>query len=161
MRKKVYIETSVISYLCARPSRDLILAANQEITREWWDNREQYDLFISEFVFEEISRGDTEAAIKRNVSIDNIPMLPLTAECNTLAKELIDKHAFPKIALTDASHVSIASIFQMDFLLSWNCKHIVNPHMQNKIRRTVEASNYRLPVICTPFELLEDIEHEE
>ena len=161
MKKKVYIETSVISYLCARPSRDLILAANQEITREWWNNKERYDLYISEFVTEEISRGDIEAAEKRSAFINNIPMLPLTKECNTLAKELIDKHAFPETALTDASHVSIASVFQIDFLLSWNCKHIVNPHMQNKIRKTVETSNYKLPVICTPFELLEDVRYEK
>lgn len=158
MKEKVYIETSIISYLCARTSRDLIQTANQEITREWWKKeRIKYDLLISDFVVDEASKGNSEAARRRMELIETISILPLTSESEILAIELVKGHAFPKKAFTDASHVAIASVYNIDYILSWNCKHIVNPHMQNKIRATVESLNYKLPIICTPFELLEEI----
>jgi predicted nucleic acid-binding protein len=154
-KERVYIESSTVSYLCAKPSRDLILAAHQEITHEWWGNeKSQYELFISELVIDEIAKGNTDAAEKRLKAIKDIQLLPLTKDCISLAELMIKNHALPAKAMEDAIHIAIASIYNMDYLLTWNCTHIANPHTQRKIRESIEIAGYRFPVICTPVELL-------
>lgn len=151
---KLYLETSVISYLTARPSRDLILAAHQQITRDWWDlKRQNFQIFVSQLVIQEAGAGDSEAAQKRLQTLENIPLLDLTPEVLALAKALLDDGILPARAKEDALHLAAAAVHKMDFLLTWNCRHIANPDI---LRRIIlwhsDSSIYQFPVICTPAE---------
>jgi predicted nucleic acid-binding protein len=156
MQPKVYLETTIISYLAARPSRDLIVAANQQLTQDWWQmRRTAFDLFVSEAVVEEASSGDEKAARQRLEEIENIPLLVLTAEAAALAEKLIQALPLPAPAVTDAVHVAIAAANGMDYLLTWNCKHLANAVLRSKIEDTCREYGYEPPVICTPQELME------
>jgi predicted nucleic acid-binding protein len=155
MKESVYIETTVISYLTAWLSRDLIRAAHQQITQEWWNNRRNdFELFVSEFVIVESSAGDQEAAEKRLQTLDEIPLLDVNVEVEDLAKKLIDEKALPGKAVTDALHIAVAAVHGVNYLLSWNCKHIANAEMQSAIEKVCEENGYKCPKICTPEELL-------
>jgi len=155
MKPKVYIETSTISYLIARPSRDLVIAANQQVTREWWDTRRSlFDLYISQVVIDEANAGDPEAARQRLEALQGIPLLELKTEALDLASEFIRPKALPKKASQDALHIAIAAVYGLDYLLTWNCKHIANAVIQKTILRIVAEQGYELPIICTPYELL-------
>lgn len=154
-RESVYIETTVISYLTAWLSRDLIRAAHQQITQEWWSNRRKdFELFVSEFVINEASAGDEEAAEKRLEALNEITLLDVNSEVENLAKNLVADKALPPKAVTDALHIAVATVHGIDYLLSWNCKHIANAEMQKAIEKVCEDSGYRCPKICTPEELL-------
>ena len=156
MKEKVYIETSVVSYLCSRPSRDLIVAANQEVTEEWWrDERCRYDLFLSEFVLAEIAAGDRDAAAKRQKAVQGIAVLTANEASEHLAREILRQAKLPVSVADDVAHVAIASVQGMDYLLTWNCAHIANPHWLRKLARIVTARGYALPVVCTPQALQE------
>ena len=156
MKSKVYVETTIISYLTARPSRDLIVAANQQITQEWWRiQRPQFDLFISEAVVKEAGSGDEIAARQRLEEIEDIPLLILTVGAAMLAEKLIKDLPMPEVAITDAVHIAIAATNGMDYLLTWNCKHLANATLRNKIESVCRAQGYAPPVICTPQELME------
>ena len=134
MMPKLYLETSVISYLTARPSRDLILAAHQQITRDWWDfKRKNFQIFVSQLVIQEAGAGDSEAAQKRLQALENIPLLDLTQEVLALAKALLDDGILPTRAKEDALHLAAAAVHKMDFLLTWNCRHIANPDILRRI----------------------------
>jgi len=150
----IYIETSVVSYLVARPSRDIIVAAHQQLTFDWWHNQsQQYDLFISQVVFDEAKAGDKQEAAKRLTAIQDLPLLELNEEGIRLAEKLIQSHAVPKKAAQDALHIAIACINGMDYLLTWNCKHIANAKMRSRIDQVCRESGYVPPTICTPEEL--------
>lgn len=152
---KVYIETTVVSYLTARPSRDLIIAAHQQITLEWWENRRaDFDLYTSQFVIQESSVGDATMAQKRLVALDAIPLLSVTQEALALARALVEKGPIPEKAETDALHIAVAAANGMDYLLTWNCKHIANAEMQIGIGKFCRAAGFEPPIICTPEELL-------
>lgn len=158
MKSKVYIETSVISYLTARPSNDIRAMANQNVTIEWWETqRSNYDVFISEFVIAEASLGNTEAISRRLEAIADIMELQATEEVRTLGQELIRRHALPANAEIDAFHVAIATVNGMEYLLTWNCTHIANAHTRPKIESTCRALGYEPPIICTPQELTEEV----
>lgn len=145
MKPKVYVETSVISYLTARPTNDLRAMANQAATVEWWETqRSQFDLVISEFVLAEASLGHPEAAERR-----------LAAEVRTLGKQLVKRGALPEKAEIDAYHVAIAAVNGVEYLLTWNCTHIANAHTRPKIESACRAFGYEPPIICTPDELTE------
>lgn len=155
-RDRVYIETTVISYLTAWRSPQLIMAAHQETTRQWWDEeRQRFDLFVSEAVVEEASAGDAEAAERRLEAIHGIAELAITDEVRDLAKKLIEFGQLPQKASLDALHIAIATVNGMDFLLTWNCRHIANATLQKSMRKICEDSGYVLPVLCTPNELTE------
>ena len=157
MKAKVYIETSVVSYLTARPNYDIRALANQNITIEWWETqRPNFDLFISEFVIAEVSLGHTEAAQRRLAVIADIMALQATEEVRTLAQELIRRNALPAKAEIDAYHVAIAAVNGIEYLLTWNCAHIANAHTRPIIESTCRALGYEPPVICTPQELTEE-----
>ena len=150
----VYVETSVISYLVARPSRDLVVAAHQQLTVAWWhDQRQNYDLFVSQIVVDEVRAGDPEIAAKRIAAIADLPLLGINEEAVHLAQSLIKAHAVPKKAALDALHISVACVGGMDYLLTWNCKHIANATMRSEIETTCRTAGYASPVICTPEEL--------
>jgi predicted nucleic acid-binding protein len=150
----IYIETSLISYLVARPSRDIIVAAHQQLTSDWWDNQSHnYDLFISQVVLDEARAGDKEEAAKRLAALQDLPLLELNAEAIRLAENLVQSNAVPKKAAQDALHIAIACVNGVDYLLTWNCKHIANAKMRGKIDKVCRDAGYVPPVICTPEEL--------
>jgi hypothetical protein len=151
----VYLETSVISYLASRPSRDLIIAAHQQITADWWHRRRQeLDLFISQVVLNEAGAGDPEAATRRLTYLQGIPVLGVTAEAGALAKRFLSAGLLPAKAADDALHVAIATANGMEFLLTWNCRHIANGEIVRRLRNEAAGAGYDLPTICTPEELL-------
>ncbi|MCI5219296.1 MAG: hypothetical protein D3914_08935 [Candidatus Electrothrix sp. LOE2] len=154
MSRTVYIETSVISYLTSRVSRNLIAAARQQITQTWWDSRLSYDLYISEAVSLECAAGDPDAAKKRLDAIEGLSLLRTTKEAMKLSKGMVERGIIPVKAAEDSLHISIATIHGMDFLLTWNCKHIANPEIQRQIALYLEEQGLFLPFICTPEELL-------
>ncbi len=152
--KTVYIETSIISYLAARPSRDLLAAAHQEMTRTWWDrHRTRFEVFISPLVREESQRGDQDAAQRRVGELSGIPMLEMVEEAHSLAAALVSEGALPSAAQDDAAHIALAAVHNMDYLLTWNCRHIDNAEMKPVIRSVCAKHGYNCPEICTPEEL--------
>jgi hypothetical protein len=154
MKPKVYIETTIVSYLTARSSRDLIIAAHQQLTQEWWDQRrESFELYVSQLVIQESGAGDAIMAQKRLEVLDTILMLDLRPEAVTLARALIEKGPIPEKAAVDALHIALATVHGMDYLLTWNCKHIANAEMQTAVAAICRAAGYEPPVICTPEEL--------
>jgi len=155
LKPKVYIETSVPSYLTAWRSRDLVVAGNQETTREWWERRNDFELYISEFVLQEASNGDTQAAKDRLKSLDGIPEIEITEEVAAVAERLLLEASLPSKARVDALHIATAAIGGMDYLLTWNCAHIANPAFRFKIESVIRSFGYEPPIICTPLELLE------
>jgi predicted nucleic acid-binding protein len=157
MKPKVYLETSVISYLTSRPSRDLIVAANQQITQEWWQiRRAGFDLYISQLVIQEASAGDETMAERRLQVIEDIPLLELSEEAVTFAERLVKDGPLPHKAVEDALHIAVATLNGIDYLLTWNFRHIANATMRYKIERVCRSEGYEPPVICTPQELLEE-----
>jgi len=131
------------------------MAANQEITKEWWENREQYDLFLSAFVIQEASAGDPEAAKKRILVLEDIPEIDITEKVEIFALALLEKISLPPKAKIDALHIAVATVGGMDYLLTWNCKHIANATLRPKIEAVARESGYEPPIICTPQELWE------
>ena len=157
MKPKIYIETSIPSYLVAHPSNDIRVVANQNATIEWWENRRSYfDLFISEFVLNEASLGNTAAAQKRLEVIGGLAELATTIEAKELVKNLILEKAVPKKAEVDAYHIAVATVNGIEYLLTWNCKHIANAVMRTKIEKICRSQGFEPPIICTPLELMED-----
>jgi predicted nucleic acid-binding protein len=154
MSLSVYIETTIVSYLTARPSRDLIIAAHQQLTQEWWDNRRgKFDLYTSQLVIQESSAGETAMSQRRLVALDAIPLLNITQETVALARAFVEKGPVPEKAGVDALHIALATTHGMDYLLTWNCKHIANAEMQTGIAKISRAAGFEPPVICTPEEL--------
>lgn len=157
MKSSVYIETTIPSYLTAWRSPELVMAANQEATRKWWDeSRAKFGLFISQLVIGEISNGDPEAVKRRIAVLEDLPELALTDKAEALAAKLLLGAALPQKAKADALHIAIATVHGMDYLLTWNCTHIANAIMRPKIESICRAAGYEPPVICTPPELVEE-----
>ncbi len=154
MKRKVYVETSVISYLTARPSKTIVGAAHQQITLAWWELRSDYELLVSQLVWQECAAGDPVAAQKRLAALDGISVLAVTQDMIRLAKSLIEQAIIPSKAIEDALHIAVSTLHHVDFLLTWNCRHIANPVIQEKIAVYLETSGLFLPIICTPEELL-------
>lgn len=154
MKRKVYLETSVVSYLTARPSKNVIEAGHQQITYQFWDRRNEFALFASELVLTECAAGDPEAAGKRLAALRGIELLDITLYSIELAKELVMTGIVPSKASEDALHISVATIHFADYLLTWNCRHIANPEIQAKIAENFQRKGLFLPFICTPEELI-------
>jgi hypothetical protein len=153
----VYLETTIPSYLASRPSRDLIVAGNQMLTRRWWkQRRRRFDLFVSQIVMDEAGAGDANAAAKRLRLLRGMRKLNVTDECLALGRTLLARAALPLKAATDALHVATAAVHRMDYLLTWNCAHIANAAMRTGIESVCSTAGYNPPVICTPQELMED-----
>ena len=155
MKKSVYIETSIPSYLTARPSRDVRAAAWQQITSQWWEEaRGHYELFTSALVIIEASDGNPEAAARRLKSLEGIEDLLIDEEVQALAEKLVVEGGIPTVAKADALHVAVAAVHGVDYLLTWNCRHIDNATRKPIIRAICLAAGYSYPEICTPMELL-------
>ena len=155
-KMRVYVETSVVSYLTARPSHDVLKMAQQLATRDWWGRAPSlYDLFVSDLVIDEASRGDAEAAAKRVSAVNGVcRFLPINREMIALAERLVEVTAVPQSSLDDAIHIATAAIHRMDYIVSWNCRHIANPQTKPLIRKTCEAMGFIYPEICTPFDMI-------
>ncbi len=157
MKQRVYIETSVVSYLTARPSRDIIIAAHQELTREWWDECfTRFDFIISELVEHEAGQGDASASRARLEVLQDLGILAMTDEAVSLAEHLVSDGPIGHESAADALHIAVAAVNGIDYLVTWNCKHIANAVHRNTIEDLVEKAGYACPVICTPEELMED-----
>ncbi len=155
-REKVYIETSVISFLTARPSRDVVKLAKQELTRNWWEkSRSHFDLYISVAVLDEIRKGDPEAAQRRLDVVAGFPVLGAGSDdaVESLLDQLLSAGAVPAEALLDAYHIAISAVHGMSFLLTWNCKHINNATQKHKISAIILNAGYSEVVMATPEEL--------
>jgi len=156
MPQRVYIETTFVSYLTARPSRDLVMAAHQQITHEWWDARRAgYELCISQLVLDEAGEGDAQAAQERLLVLRPMLVLETTTDALELAKELLQAGALPEKAADDALHVAIAAAKAVPYLLTWNCRHLANAVMRPVIETVCKAKGFKAPIICTPEELPE------
>ena len=156
MKPKVYIETTIISYLAARPSRDLIVAAHQQLTHQWWDtSRASYDLWTSQEVIGECAKGDPAAAQQRLEVLAKIALAEIGASALDLAREFVESGAIPQEAAEDALHLGIAVTNGMEYLLTWNCRHLANARMRSQIDEVCERMGYKPIIICNPEELLE------
>jgi predicted nucleic acid-binding protein len=155
MPPRVYVETSVISYLAARPSRDLITAARQQLTHEWWRGRRtEFEVCVSQLVLDEASAGDPEAAARRAAFLAGLPLLDVTSAAVVLARRLLDVVGLPPQAATDALHIATAACHGAEYLLTWNVAHIANAVHRPRVERACRAHGYEPPVLCTPDELL-------
>jgi len=156
MKKRVYIETTVVSYLTAKPSRDIIIAGHQETTRTIWpDLISNYEAFISALVYEEARRGDADQAKLRLEAIKTFPMLDIDDDAKFLAEKILDGRGIPHDYPEDALHVAVAAVNGIEVVITWNFAHLNNPFTRKTIRRIVEGERYACPEICSPEELLE------
>lgn len=156
MKPKVYIETTIISYLAARPSRDLIVAGHQQITHEWWQTiRPKFVLVSSQLVVREAGSGDAEAAAARLAFMAGLTLLGISEEALSLARQLLQQKAIPQEFPEDALHVAVAVVNGIDYLLTWNYKHLANAALRGKIEATCREMGYEAVIICTPQELME------
>jgi predicted nucleic acid-binding protein len=155
MISTVYLETSVISYLAANPSRDLLTVAHQQITDLWWrTRRSSFQLFISQLVYDECAAEDQEAAQRRINLLKDIPLLDIDAEALALAQYLAKQIPLPEKAAADALHIAVAVRHGIDYLLTWNCTHIANAELRSQIDRACTTRGYLPTVLCTPEELI-------
>lgn len=155
MALKVYIETFIPSYLTARPSRDIVIAGNQETTKAWWRRRHDFELYVSIFVLREAAAGDPSAAAERLKVLAGIPEIDLPEEVVVIADRLLSEASLPAKARLDALHIAAATLGGMNVLLTWNCTHIANAAFRLRIERVLRSFGYEPPVICTPLELVE------
>lgn len=154
--ERAYVETTVVSYLTARPSRDLVIAAHQQITHEWWDQRRQdHELCVSQLVLKEAGAGDPQAAKERLDVLKTMLLLDTTAEAIALAESMVQTGVVPAKAFPDALHIAIAAEQKVRFLLTWNCRHMANATMRPIIEAACAANGFTAPIICTPDELRE------
>ena len=160
--EKVYIETSFIRFLSSKPSRNLLAAAWQQISLDWWEHRRPlFELYISELVIDEAKRGDEKAAKHRLSCIEQLPILNVTESAIVLARRFLDEGAMPAKAFGDALHVALAVVHRMDYLLTWNCRHIDNAQTKALVRRLCIIQGLQFPEICTPQELMGETFDEE
>jgi predicted nucleic acid-binding protein len=156
MKPRVYVETSVLGYLTSWPSGDLIVAGRQKVTRDWWGRALRvFDLIVSELVVEEVSEGDPQAVRERLEVLEHLPILVITREAEELAQALVAGRAVPATEHVDALHIALAATNGIEYLVTWNFKHIANAAMRSKIEGVCIAEGYRPCTICTPEELLE------
>jgi len=154
--ERVYIESTFVSYLTARASRDLIVAGHQQITHDWWDSRRgDYELCASQLVLQEAGDGDPQAAQERLDVVATMTVLEVKEGAVELAEELVQAGALPAKAGNDALHIAVAAIHRIPYLLTWNCRHMANATMRAEIERVCAGKGFKAPIICTPEEMME------
>ena len=162
IKSRVYIESTVVSYLVARPSNNLILASRQRASRRLWENyADRFEFVISPIVRDEIRQGDATAAQQRLELVSLLRTLEVFPEADILAQQLLDAGAVPQNSLTDAQHIAIATVHSVEYLVSWNHKHIVNEHKREHINQVCQKAGFQPITICTPIQLMEDIQMKE
>lgn len=154
MPSKVYLETSIISYLASRPSRDVVVAGHQQTTRDWWETqRQRFVVVASQLVVQEARAGDADAAQQRLALLTTVELLSTTETALELAQFLVAQRAVPAKAAADALHIAIAVTNGVEYLLTWNCRHIANATTRHQIERLCRTQGYEPTIICTPDEL--------
>ena len=154
IRPRVYLETSVVSYLVARPSRDIVVLGHQETTRAWWDcSVALHEVYVSELVHLEVGRGDPGAASQRLKAIAQFPVLAISEEARGLADLYVREIPLPVKASADALHLAIATLNRMDYVVTWNCEHIARGRVKRRLAEINRAKDLPIPTICTPEEL--------
>lgn len=157
MPNSIFIETTIPSYYVARPCRDLLQLARQQLTREWWDGqRQQFDLRTSQLVLDEAALGESAKAAERLRLLDGIDLLDINEQVEALATKLVSTGILPAVAGRDAFHLAAAGVHGMNFLLTWNCKHIANPFIIDRLQCCFSEVGVHLPVICTPEQFFTD-----
>jgi len=149
----VYVETTVVSYLAASPSRDIVVAAHQQLTRDWWNRRDRFELLISQAVLDEASRGDADVAARRMALLAEIAVLTIGDDVIEFAAQLLRRRVVPAKAQSDALHIAVAAVNHVAYLMTWNCAHIANAAVRGKIEGACRAAGLQAPIICTPEEL--------
>ena len=158
----LYIETSIVSYLRQRPSAHVIMAARQLLTHQWWDEeRGNYELVTSQYVIDEASAGDPLRAAERLQLLNGIPLLPLDPQIGAIAHEIVSRAILPRNATIDALHIATVAHHRIQYLLTWNCKHIANAKILPRIRDALTDLAIPIPIICTPEEMVHDDSEEE
>lgn len=151
----LYLETTIPSYLAARPSRDLVITANQQTTHEWWnEEKEHFKMYISQAVLIETQAGDPNAALLRTKFLDRIEILPATEEIELIARKYISVLGIPGKSALDAVHLAYAVVYNLDYLLTWNCKHLAHGEVRKKLKRYNATIGLETPEIVTPLELM-------
>ncbi len=157
MSSRAYVETTIFSYLTARPSGHLVTAAHQRITAEWWSTAAtQYDLVASVVVHEEVSDGDPAMVARRLALLGALPLLGLTPDARQLARDLVQSGAVPSKATADAAHVAIATLGAVDYLVTWNLRHLAGAVVRRQLEHHLRKLGFIPPTLCTPEELLID-----
>ena len=153
--ESVYLETTFISYLAARPSRDVIVAGHQQTTQDWWDTRRnEFDCSVSQVVIDEISAGDPTEIQKRLDVVRALPVLEVTASAEFLAQAIVASGVIPPQAIRDAAHIAVAAVHAIDYLLTWNCRHLANAQIMRRTEHVCQRLSEHMPLICTPEELM-------
>ena len=153
---KLYLETTIPSYLTARRSPLARIAADLQTTQDWWDfRRQEYEMFVSEAVLDEAADGDSDFAAHRLAMLTGLSRLQTTPEADALVERLLRMDIIPAKAATDAVHLALSAAHRMDYLLTWNCKHIHNLKLERRIEAACEVFGFTCPIICTPAELME------
>lgn len=153
--ESVYLETTFISYLVARASRDVIVAGHQQTTQEWWANRRsEFECLVSQVVIDEVSVGDSAEVQKRLAIIVSLPVLEATQAAESLTQAIMAAGILPPHAFPDAAHVAVSAVHAVDYLLTWNCKHLANAQIARRIAVVCQQQGQPMPVICTPEELM-------
>jgi len=156
MKPKVYVETTIVSYLTAWPSRDIVIAGHQQITRQWWNSAaDRFNLVASQLVIDEASAGNEDAARERLSALSHVIMLDATEEALLLAQQLVEYGIIPEKAAEDAAHIAIAVTNGVEYLVTWNCRHIANAIMRPQIEAVCRNAGYEPTIICTPEEMME------
>lgn len=156
IKESIYLETTVISYYTSKPSRDIIVLAHQEITRQWWPRAlERYNIFISEVVIEEAGFGNPEAAKRRLEELKDFPHLELNDKVEKMAQVYMENLEIPEKSFRDAAHLAVASVHNIDYLVTWNCTHLANGEVIKKLMKINESFGIHTPIVCTPEELME------
>lgn len=155
-KPKLYIETTIPSYLVARPSKDPVTLGHQQITSRWWESLASYEAFVSGLVLNEAGEGDPDASRRRLAAVERIPVLPVTGEAIKISEHYLEELLMPPTADADALHLALATFHRMDYLLTWNCRHLARGSVLRRLPEINGRLGYTTPTICTPEELLYD-----
>ena len=156
MNRSVYIETSVISYFTSRPSRDLIVAAHQQITHDWWaEVLPHCTPYVSPIVMMEIERGNPEIVRRRVQAVEGMALVEVAGDVTELASQYFARIDLPETARADSYHLALATWHGMDFLVTWNCRHIAGARVRQIVEQVNAERGIHTPEICTPEELME------
>jgi hypothetical protein len=154
VKPTVYIETTIVGHLTSRLPSDVVIVGQMLATRKWWDeSRHQFELFTSQVVLDEVSAGDPQAATERLAAVSSLALLLISEESQELAELLLTRSALPSKARVDAAHVAIAAINGIEYLLTWNCRHLANATLRARIEQVCRDRGFEPPIICTPLEL--------
>ena len=156
MKPRVYIETTIVGHLTSRLPYDIVVAGQMLVTRQWWaESQSDFELFVSELVLREVSQGESTAAAERLEAVASIPSAPILESAQQLTDSLIAQHGLPEKARIDALHLAICATNGIEYLLTWNCRHLANATRQKAIGEICKSSGYNVPIICTPQQLKE------